>query len=71
MRKDMSGASRRKILTTRSIGVNIKKSGLRRRKSVVGNQISFSTSQINLSVVKKGSQDLEETFGLKKEENKE
>lgn len=71
MRKDLSGASRRKILTTKSIGVNIKKGGLRRRKSVVGNQVSSSTSQINLNVVKHGGQGLEETFGSKKEENKE
>src|SRR3989338_2008784 len=48
--------------------------GFRRKKSVRGNEISLSISQINLSVVKKGTKALEEIFpeqNKKKEENKQ
>ncbi|MBS3095155.1 30S ribosomal protein S6e [Candidatus Woesearchaeota archaeon] len=71
MRVDVQGFARRKILTIKSKGVHIKKKGIRKRKSVVGSQISNSTAQVNLSITKYGDKDLEEVLGIKKEETAE
>ncbi len=43
------------------------KKGILKRKTVMGNTICETISQINLKVIKKGAKDLEEIF--KKEEN--
>ncbi len=68
MRVDLQGASRRRILTAKSKGVNIQGKGNRRRKNVAGNQIGNSIIQVNLSITKQGDTDIEEVLGVKKEE---
>lgn len=69
MRKDIPGIGRKKPLLTKGPGVHIDVKGERIRKSIRGNIISNDTAQINLKVLKKGSEDLEKLF--KKEEKKE
>lgn len=54
MRKDVIGTQRKKILTTHSTGVHIKRKGIRKRKTVAGNTIHENSSQINLKVLKEG-----------------
>ena len=71
MRVDLQGTARRKILTAKSKGVHIAGKGIRKRKSVAGNQIGSSIVQINLTITKHGSTDVEEILGTKKEEPKE
>lgn len=71
MRLDLQGASRRKILSVKSKGMHIANKGIRKRKNVAGNQIGNSIAQINLSILKNGSKDIEEILGSKKEEVKE
>ena len=71
MRSDLQGPGRRKILTINSKGVHIKNKGIRKRKSVAGNQIGNSIVQVNLSITKPGDTAIEDIFGTKKEEQKE
>jgi small subunit ribosomal protein S6e len=68
MRKDLNEAGRKRIYTTRSIGVRDTKAGERVRKSVAGNTIYAKTAQINIKVLKYGAKAFEEA---KKEEKKE
>jgi small subunit ribosomal protein S6e len=60
MRKDVTGTGRRRILITRSTGNRVTPLGVRIRKTVAGNTVSEFTSQINVKVVKHGSQPLVE-----------
>jgi len=55
MHKGVNGAERAKILRR-------KKQGNALRKTVMGNTISEGTSQINLTVTKKGKKELKEIF---------
>lgn len=55
MRKDVAGTKRKRILTTASTGVKIKRKGMRARKTVCGNTIHEQISQINLKVTKAGA----------------
>ena len=71
MRPDLPSASRKKLLMTSGPGVKIKRKGMKRRKTVVGNTINANISQINLKVSKSGSKSIEEILGIKKEEVKE
>ena len=64
MHKGVAGAERSKMLKRQ-------KTGCAKRKSVMGNTISESISQINLRIVSKGKKKLEEYFGKKEEEKKE
>ena len=66
MRRDVPGIGRKKPLLTRGPGVKINVRGERIRKTVRGNTISDDTAQINLKVLKVGSEDLGKLF--KKEE---
>ncbi len=70
MRFDIPGIQRKKALLTRGPGVKIKRKGMRKRKTVAGNEISKKTVQINLKIIKPGSKKIEEILG-KKEETKE
>ncbi|MFC1728521.1 30S ribosomal protein S6e [Nanoarchaeota archaeon] len=54
MRKDIPGAGRAQILSTSTVGLKIRRKGMRKRKTVVGNTISSKTAQINLKVTKQG-----------------
>ena len=68
MRKDVLGMNKKKLLLTKGPGVHIKRKGKRVRKTIAGNTISELTAQINLKVLKTGSEELEKIF--KKEEPK-
>ncbi len=71
MRSDLPSASRKKLLMTSGPGARIKRKGMKRRKTVVGNTINANISQINLKISKYGSKSIEEILGIKKEEVKE
>jgi len=54
MRKDVEGASRKRILAVSGVGLKKKGKGVRQRKTVAGNTITQNTAQINVVVVKHG-----------------
>lgn len=55
MRKDVDGGLRRRILAIDGVGFKKKVgNGVRRRRTVAGNQIYNETAQVNLKVVKEG-----------------
>jgi small subunit ribosomal protein S6e len=58
MRNDVTGTGRRKLLITRSTGNQATAKDVRIRKTVAGNTISDFTSQLNLKVLKHGSDPL-------------
>ncbi len=55
MRPEIDTTHRKRILVQTSVGVRVKKKGEYRRKTVRGNTVSESTSQLNLSVTKYGT----------------
>ncbi len=65
LRPDVEGPVRKKALIGSGVGVYIDRKGLKRRKTVCGNQITNKTAQINLSVQKYGAKELEEIFEKK------
>ena len=60
MRSDIEGNQRKRIFSTNTTGLKIKRKGIRKRKNFTGNTISERTAQINLKVIKYGSKGLEE-----------
>jgi small subunit ribosomal protein S6e len=62
MRKDVTGANRRRILITSPPGYRPKENGKRRRKTVRGNEISTEISQINVKIMEYGRQPIEKIF---------
>jgi len=60
MRKDVSGAARKRILISSPPGYRPKERGKRRRKSVRGNEISTEISQINTRIKTYGAKPVEE-----------
>jgi len=62
MRKDVTGASRRRILITSPPGYKPKENGKRRRKTVRGHEISTEISQINVKITEYGRQPIEKIF---------
>jgi len=73
MRFDIDGQGRKRPLLTRGPCVKIKRKGMKKRKTVVGNSLSASIIQINLKITKYGQKSVNEIFGVeeKKEETKE
>jgi small subunit ribosomal protein S6e len=71
MRKDVDGPGRKRILLSHPPGFHPKSKGRRKRKSVRGNTISVSISQINLKVLTHGSKSIEDSLGVKKETTEE
>ena len=63
MRKDVEGIARKKVLLSRGVGFKTKVRGLRKRKSVRGNTVSSSISQINVKIATYGSKPIEELIG--------
>lgn len=59
---DVEGPGLKRVLLTRGWGMHETHEGLRKRKTVRGKQLSEKTVQINLTVVKKGSQDFAQIF---------
>ena len=72
MMKHIEGAIRKSLLLGRGPGAyEIKKPGIRLRKTVAGNTISATTAQINLKVAKAGTKSVPELWGIQpKEETK-
>lgn len=60
MRKDVTGEQRKKILIVGGVGLrNTKRKGKRVRKSVAGNTVHATTSQLNTKVVQWGKEPIE------------
>lgn len=59
MRRDVEGATRRKVLITTSVGNRKRRKGMRLRKTVAGNTVGKATAQINVVVTKAGKEPLE------------
>ncbi|MEM3113114.1 MAG: S6e family ribosomal protein [Candidatus Pacearchaeota archaeon] len=75
-KRDVQGPALRKVLLTKGPFLrSVPHKGFRRKKTVRGNEISSSTVQINLNVVKEGGKKLEDIFpdqgAGKNKENKE
>lgn len=58
MRRDVMGTTRKKILMVSGTGLRKNEPGRRVRKSVAGNTVFTGTAQVNLKVLKAGSQPL-------------
>ncbi len=71
MRFDLPGPQRKKILLTKGPGVKLKRKGIRKRKTVAGNEISKDTVQVNLKILKVGAKKIEDILGKKEETPKE
>jgi len=69
MRKTLKGQLRKRLLTSPGVGFKSKIGGIRKKKSIRGNQIGTDILQLNLKVIKAGKTPLSETF--KKEEKAE
>lgn len=65
--KDIEGIGLKKVLLKKGFGMKDNYPGIRRRKTLRGKQISETTSQINLKILKEGGKKLEEIFA---EQNK-
>ncbi|KAB2942710.1 MAG: 30S ribosomal protein S6e [Candidatus Methanoperedens sp.] len=66
MRGDLPGPARRKILVAGGVGYIPKADGVKKRKSMRGNEISSEISQINTVILEYGQKPLNEIF-VKKE----
>jgi len=69
MRKDLPGASRRRLLLSYSQGFKPREHGKRMKRSVRGNTINQDIVQINMRITKHSSRPIEQL--LKAEEKKE
>ena len=67
MRRDVEGPGRKKILLSHGSGFHPVSRGRRKRKSIRGNTISPSVSQINVKIISYGQKSVEELLGAKKE----
>lgn len=70
MRSDVSGFNKKKLLINSGVGIRKVHKGIRNRKTVRGNTISDEISQINIVVIKEGSQPLSEKLGASKGDEK-
>ena len=61
MRADVSGQARKRIFTTKGIGVQQPEKGKKIKKSVAGNTIHAKTVQINLKITKEGKEPIDMT----------
>ncbi len=60
MKAGVEGPQRRKVLLSGGPGFNPKRDGQRKKKSVMGNVVTESITQINLRVTEKGETELQE-----------
>lgn len=76
MRPEIEGVLKKRLVLKKGPGFKAKKKAsshtqkhyyLSKRKTIRGNTISPSTSQINLKIIKAGSKSLAEIFGIKEE----
>jgi small subunit ribosomal protein S6e len=76
MRKDLPGQGRRKLLIAGGIGYHPKSDGMRKRKTIRGNEVSGDLVQVNASITAYGPKPIEEILpktegaGKKKKEEK-
>jgi small subunit ribosomal protein S6e len=63
MRRSLEGPARRRVLIEDGAGIDEDEYGVRRRKSVRGNQVSEDIQQLNMKVVEEGSKSVEELLG--------
>jgi small subunit ribosomal protein S6e len=76
MRKDLPGAGRRRILVAGGIGYHPKSDGMRKRKTLRGNEVSGDLVQVNAVIKAYGPKPIEELVpktegaGKKKKEEK-
>lgn len=68
MRESIEGPARRRVLIEEGQGINEERDGVRRRKSVRGNQVSDEIQQLNTVVAEEGSKSVEELLGEDDEE---
>ena len=65
----LEGAARKSLLLGRGLGAReIKKPGMRLRKTVAGNTITADTAQLNLKVAKSGIKSVPELWDIKPKE---
>jgi len=69
--KSVEGLALKRVLLKKGWGMKDNKKGIRRRKTVRGNQISSTTSQINMKVIKEGTKKLQELFPEQNQAKKE
>ena len=67
IRFDMPGLGKKRALLASGPCVKIRQKGMKVRKTVVGNIINEDIVQVNLKVIKEGSQSLETLFPKKEE----
>ncbi len=67
MRRDFESVGRKKLLLSHPPGFHPKSKGRRKRKSIRGNTISPSISQVNMKIVVYGTKSIEESLGVKKD----
>ncbi|MEM0492933.1 MAG: 30S ribosomal protein S6e [Candidatus Thermoplasmatota archaeon] len=67
MRSDIPGSIRRRLLLSFSKGYRPKEEGKRKKKSVRGNTIGQDIVQINMRVIKEGSQPIDQILKIEKQ----
>jgi small subunit ribosomal protein S6e len=69
IRKDLPGTGRKKIYTTKSLGVKkVKNNGQKVRKTVMANTITDQIAQVNMKIVTPGAKTVEEAWEIKPKE---
>lgn len=71
MRGDLPGSARRKILVSGGVGYVPKANGVRKRKSMRGNEVSSDIAQVNAVIVDYGSKSLDEIFAKEEDSTSE
>ncbi|MBT6995359.1 30S ribosomal protein S6e [Candidatus Woesearchaeota archaeon] len=70
MRGDLDTMGRKRPLVVSGVGAKLKEKGIKQRKTVHGKTVDETINQLNVKIVKVGSEDLEKALGLVKEEVK-
>ena len=68
MRGDLQVHGRKRPLIISGVGAKKKAPGIKQRKTIHGNVIDETINQLNVKIIKFGSEDLETALGLVKEE---
>jgi small subunit ribosomal protein S6e len=68
MRGDLEVSGRKRPLVISGVGAKKKASGVKQRKTIHGNVVDETINQLNVKIVKIGSEDLEKALGLVQEE---
>jgi len=61
MRYDVSGSGRKKVFSTRAVGIRQPERGKKVKKSLAGNTIHAKTVQINIKITKEGKEPIDMT----------